>query len=133
MNNSIFANATFDEGWEIKTTLTLFGNDHEITVCANAYDEEDGITPEQEASCAQFLQNRTEYQKTIETLLSQHFPNLTQAQISERLTPESFVAWDNGNCALLLSDEEAPDDGLAVTLSPEKAVLTQDEYLSEHY
>jgi hypothetical protein len=133
MNNSLFANANFDEGWEIKTTITLWGKVFEIIVRANAYYEEDGITPEQEESCRQFIEKKAENQEIIESLLAQYFADLENAQICERLSPETFVIWANGNCALLIYDAEDSDNGLAVALSPEKEVLTQDEYLSDNF
>ena len=101
MTNKIFGEMSFDFGWKTKTEIALWGKTYAIIVDAEAYKEEDEITGEQEGSYASFQKMKTEKQNTIESLLSQYFKD----------------------------HENDEDNGIAVILSPEEEVVTQDEYL----
>jgi hypothetical protein len=50
-------------------------------------------------------------------------------QLSTRFSPRTLLFGRDGSYALLLDDVVDPDNGLAVCLSPEEKVVTQDEYL----
>ena len=129
MLNNVFGEMVFDDGWETKFSIMLWGKNYEITVDAEAYEETDGITAEQEESFGMFKKLQLEKQERIELLLLQYFGNrLDTVKLRDRLTPESIIVEQAGRCAMLFDDKEDPDNGIAVVFFPEEKVMTQDEY-----
>jgi len=136
MLNKIFGEVQWDTGWE--TEITLWGKKHKITVAANAYYEHELITGEQEKAYLAFKEIPT---SRIEELLKQFYEELVwenfyvdkddliKGSPSEFLTPIELVIEQEGICALLFSDKNDLDNGIAVKLYPEEEVMTQDEFL----
>jgi len=145
MENKVFGEVVFDAGWETKSEITLWGRTYPILVCASAYYETDGITEAQEESYTEYKKTISEKQKRIEALSAKYykdFPlekrfvdedfdleNFDPEKLWEELTPRFLVIERDGKCALLFDQKSDPDDGLAVVISPEEEVLTQDGYL----
>jgi hypothetical protein len=111
----------------------LFGYVYSLKIDITADCQEDGITEAQENACLSFKKNQTENLRKIEELLAEYAGTDDLEELSGRFEPTALVFWRNGNYAMTLSDEEEPDDGVAVTLSPEEGVVTQDEYLTDNY
>ena len=131
MHNNVFGEVTFGiTGWRANYSIMLWGNSHEIIADAEAFDEADSITVEQEESFESFKKFQAEKQERIELLLMRYFGSKFDAtQLSKRLTPRKIKVEQDGCCAMLFDDEEDPDNGIAVIFIPEEEVMTQDEYL----
>jgi hypothetical protein len=130
MHNDVFGEVTFNYGWKTDTEITLWGETYKIMVDAAAYFEDEEITVEQETAYTTINDQKPEKQSVIESLLSRYFNNnLNEEQFRERLKPTALVIEQEGKCAVLFDDEEDPDNGLAVIISPDEEVKTQDEYL----
>ncbi|GHU34087.1 hypothetical protein AGMMS50256_27240 [Betaproteobacteria bacterium] len=134
MNNTAFGEVVFNYGFDVKSNLTLWGKAHNITVTAKAYREKDGITSNQEQSFQAYKEKLAETQIAIERLIAQYFEATenkpcTPEQLSARFFPRTLLFGRDGNYVLLLDDAADPDNGLAVCLSPEEKVVTQDDYL----
>ena len=130
MFNGIFGEIYFSFGWKTKAEITLWREVYEIVVDAEAYFENEEITFEQERAYETFNNSKQEKQDTIESLLLGYYNNeRDESFLHEQLTPKTLVFDREGGCALLLDDEEDPDNGLAVILIPDEEVMTQDEYL----
>ena len=130
MPNKVFGEMFFDTGWETQSEINLWGKSYSIKVRANAYYEEDEITAEQEASYLSFKDKQIEKLHLVETLLLQYAVNLSSEQLNTRFTPKTLIIWDNGNYALLFSDTNDSDNGIAVILYPTEEIMSQDEYLT---
>jgi len=138
MVNDVFGEVRWDSGWETETEITLWGKKYKITVEASAYYEHESITKEQEKSYLAFKEIPT---SRIEELLKQFYAeliwenfyvdkdDLIKGSPSEFLTPTELVIEQEGICALLFSDKNDLDNGIAVKLYPEEEVMTQDEFL----
>ena len=131
--NKVFGEMFFDTGWETQSEINLWGKSYSIKVRANAYYEEDEITAEQEASYLSFKDKQIEKLHLVETLLLQYAVNLSSEQLNTRFTPKTLIIWDNGNYALLFSDTNDSDNGIAVILYPTEEIMSQDEYLTYNY
>jgi len=126
--NEVFGEVFFNYGWKTKTEIVLWGKTYNILISAESYYEEDDITSEQEKSYVSFKEMKAVKQNTIEMLLSQYFKD-QEDDLCDFLTPTALVIQSNGDYALLFDDANDRDNGIAVALSPEEEVMTQDEYL----
>ena len=125
MRNSVFGELVFNTGWKTKAEIVLFSKNYSIVVKAKAYFEKDGITKEQEAAFANFQAHKTEQLNIAEKLLMKFSVN----EAAERFIPRTLLFQRDGSYALLLDDNEDEDGGIAVSLEPTAAVLSQDDYL----
>lgn len=114
----------FNTGWKATTKIDWFGKSQEITVKAKAYFEKDGITAEQNASITSFSNNESEILKKISLLASDFSENA-----SSRFFPKTLLFLRDGSSALLCDDIENPDEGIAICISPECKIVSQDDYL----
>ena len=130
IKNEVFGEMVFQHGWQGKTEVVLWGKSYKIILDAAAYTKTEAISAEQEEAYAKFKKSISEKQKLIESLLMDYFDNeLDEQEMIQRLIPTSLVIEREGETALLLSDNKDPDNGLAVVLSPDEEVMTQDEFL----
>ena len=130
MFHDVFGDVVFKHSWRGKDEIQLWGEDYEITVNADANRKSELISDEQEMAYAGFKRSRPEKQKQIESMLSDYYGNRMDAgMLRHQLTPKTLVIERGGGVALLLQDREGRGNGLAVVLSPDEDVMTQDEYL----
>jgi len=130
MYNSVFGDVAFDYGWKTETEITLWERTFAVTVDADAFYETEGITAEQEAAFSAFNDQKAEKQRAIESLLMSYYEDRrSEEQLLEQLTPTQLTFDRKGGCALLFTDEDDLDNGLAVTVFPDEDVMTQDEFL----
>jgi hypothetical protein len=120
-----FGHVSFNTGWYKTEKISFNGKTYAIDVCANAFEETDGITDAQRRDYAAFVQNKAAIETEIVTLLLTNH----SADFLKKLKPTGLFFERKGGYALLLDDADDPDNGLAVVLAPKKAVMTQDEYL----
>lgn len=125
MIKTVFGELSFDTGWKTKTTITLFTKSYDVVVKAKAYFEKDGITEKQESAFSDFINQKVEKLKTMEELIK----NYADKSSTSRFLPRTILFQRDGSYAVLLDDTEDPEGGIAIILSPTKAVLSQDEYL----
>lgn len=124
MVHDVFGEITFQVGWKAKRSIKLFGKEYPVNLKIQAYFEEDGITPEQEAAYASFLEAEAERLQAAEKLLTA-YSDLAQT----RFVPKTFLVNRDGSYALLLDDPDDPDEGIAVCLAPVEEIVSQDDYL----
>ena len=122
---SILGPLRFDEGWYAHRAIQLFQKGYTVSVCVQAYYEQDGITQQQKAALADYKEHETQRLKTVESLLCAHF----EGNCAIRFIPQTIVFERDGSYAFLCDDYDAPEEGIAVLLSPEQRVLSQDDYL----
>lgn len=127
MKNKVFTDAEYYYGWNTLLDICLWGEIYTIVVSAQAYAKTEAVTKEQEDAYSQFLSNLIAEQKTIELLLDSFVGDKRNAK--QRFIPKTLLFEKNGNYTLLCDDRESPDEGVAVCLSPQKIVISQDEYL----
>jgi hypothetical protein len=125
MKKTIFGEMIFNTGWKVNTKISLLGKGFDITIKAKAYREEDGISYEQAKAFADFDTQKSMRLKTTEYLLNK----FSKGNTTERFIPRTLLFQRDGSYALLCDDREDEDDGVAVCLSPEVKVISQDEYL----
>lgn len=124
MENISFGHFDFSIGWKKQISLTLFNKQHKITLKLQAYSENDGITAEQEKALAEFKSSEKNNEQRIEKLLVSF-----DSQSDERFTPKTLLFSRDGSYALLCSDKQNLDDGIAVVLSPTEEIISQNDYL----
>ncbi len=115
---------TFNTGWKTILQIDWFGKSYEIVVKAKAYFEKDGITKEQDESISSFSRDKSEKIKKITTLVSEYSDNA-----DSRFIPKTLLFLRDGSSALLCDDAENPDEGIAICISPEWKIVSQDDYL----
>lgn len=125
MKNTVFGDIVFNTGWKTKGNIIFFGENFNITIKAKAYFESDAITTAQEIAFSSFTANKSEQMKIVEKLLI----DFAGDNPSKRFVPRTLLFQRDGGYALLLDDKEDEDGGVAVSLVPVEAVLSQDEYL----
>lgn len=125
MISSILGQLAFDTGWKAKSSVNLFGKSFGIVIKAKAYYEKDGITEKQTNAFADYAEKKESLFEIVERLLSSSFGDAA----SSRFTPKTLLFERDGSYALLLDDNDDPDDGIAVLLSPTEKIISQDEYL----
>lgn len=124
MNNSAFENFTFSVGWKTKETIVFFNTSYNITIKIKAYFETDGITLEQEKSYLEYLSKKDAIMESAESLLNQYSNNA-----KTHFLPATLLFERDGSCALLCNDKNNLDEGIAICISPEQKIISQDEYL----
>lgn len=124
MLHDIFGEITFSVGWKAKKSINLFGKDYDINLKIQAYFEEDGITKEQENAYIELCKVENEKLQRVEKLLVA-YSNSAETQF----IPRTLLINRDGSYALLFDDNDDHDEGIAVCLSPEEVVMSQDDYL----
>lgn len=90
-----------------------------------AYYEKDGVTDQQLEAIRALSKNLENTMHNAETQLT----NYVGLQAAQRFTPRTLLVQRDGETALLCDDINDEDNGIAIILSPEKRITTQDEYL----
>ena len=124
MNDKIFGEVSFDAGWNKDENISLWGKTNGILVTAVAYYESEAITEAQQSSYRSYNLNKSIMEKKIEQLLSNYMD-----EPEKHLTPRFLVFEKDGAYALMLDDDNDPDNGVAVQLAPVAKVTSQDAYL----
>lgn len=124
MNDKVFGVVNFSYGWNKEGSIALWGNNYDILVTATAYYEHESITDKQREAYSTFLAGKTSVSKKIETLLAN-----SMKEPEKHLRPRFLVFEKDGAYALMLDDDNDPDDGIAVQLHPVEKVMSQDAYL----
>jgi hypothetical protein len=135
------ANGTFGEMiyWTVewratsKIPLTLWNKAYNITLCAVAQKEKDGISEIQEKAYCNFKEKMFEAQKSIEEAMEKFYNTSNEQVLISKFTPTELQFSIKGECALMAdnADDEDwhdPPPGLAVIISPKIAIFTQEEY-----
>ena len=124
MNENTFKEFRFQTGWKKKEKIYFFGKEKEITVKLNAYFEKDGITEEQKHAYIEYKKGEKNVWEQLESLLANY-----RSDAEFKFDPTTLIIDRNGDMAFLLDDFDAPDEGIAVCISPDKKIVSQDEYL----
>jgi len=124
MNDNVFSEVSFDSGWNRNDKISLWGKVNDVLVTAVAYYESEAITDAQQSSYRSFNLNKPIMEKKIEQLLS-NFMDEPEIHLKARF----LVFEKDGTYALMLDDDNDPDNGIAVQLAPVAKVTSQDAYL----
>lgn len=124
MKDKIFGEVSFDAGWNRNDKISLWGKINNITVTAAAYYDSELITEAQQSSYRSYNLNKSILEKKVEQLLSNYMD-----EPEKHLKPRFLVFEKNGAYALMLDDDNDPDNGVAVQLAPTAKVTSQDAYL----
>jgi hypothetical protein len=127
MIDTIFGKMTFATGWIIHAEITLWKKSFPVVIKAKAYYEEDGITSEQEKAFVDYKNNAT-IRLTIPEILLAKYANGAE-QSKARFIPKVLLFNRDGSYSLLFDDTDDLDGGVAVCLSPDERIVSQDEYL----
>lgn len=127
MKNKVFSDAEYYYGWNVDSVITLWGEVYQISVSAQAYSSMESVTKAQELAYSMYLDNVESIRSIIERLLENTAADKTEAK--QRFVPRTLFFERDGSYALLCDDRELPDEGVAVCLSPQTLVVSQDEYL----
>jgi len=137
---SILEGAIFDYGFELKDkhNISLFGKSIEMKITLDAYSEDDGITAEQEQAYwkvkAFLAGGMAKVEKAILEFYGKMYKEFeggfTAEKMRKVLREECYIIVKlDGETALLISQDSAPENGLAVVILPNLEVQTQDEWL----
>jgi len=124
MDDEVFGEMTFDTGWYKEGEIRYYGETYPIVICCAAYFESDPVTDEMRENYLLFLDNRRRFEETVERMVAEECAENPE----RRFTPQMLLFQDE-EMALLLDDEDDPDNGLAIILLPNERVETQDAYL----
>ena len=124
MLHDVFGDLTFSVGWKARKSINLFGKNYPINLKVQAYFEEDGITKEQEEAYIDFCKIENNKLQIVEKLLEE-YSDLPE----KKFVPKTLLINRDGSYALLCDDNDDPDEGIAVCLSPKEVVMSQDDYL----
>ena len=124
MNDKIFGEVSFDAGWNRTESISLWGKSNDLLITAVAYYESETITGAQQSSYRSFNLNKSIMEKKAEQLLSNYMD-----EPEKHLTPRFLVFEKDGAYALMLDDDNDPDNGVAVQFAPVAKVTSQDAYL----
>jgi len=125
MVDEIFGKVNFDTGWYRNDLISFCNRKWKIYVCANSYRITDLITDDQRTTYANFVENQSMIEKEIEDLLISYGGD----DFLLTLKPTGLILQREGGYAILFDDMSDMDNGIAVELSPNKEVMTQDDYL----
>ena len=132
----------FQNHWQAvnQIKLTLWNKEHYIYVCATAEDAEDQISDLQRSSYLKFKDSIHSVEKSIEDVLRENFPDLTELELSERFIPGRIIFSRDGNYGICIADNYdldcaiQPDADIAIEFTPEIIFYdSQEEYLSFLY
>ncbi len=124
MLHYVFGEIAFSVGWKAQRSIKLFGNEYNIDLKLQAYFEEDGITKEQENAYIEYDRTKDSKIEIAEKLLK-NYSNCAETQY----VPKTLLINRDGSYALLCDDNYDLDEGIAVCLSPEEVIISQDDYL----
>lgn len=136
---TVFGTVRFVNGWQSteKCEISLWGNKYYVYICATAIDKNQLIVSEQENAFNIFSKSSKDFSHVIETVLSEHFSQLSQEDMIERFTPDEILFARDGSFGICIGDKEnqdcaiQPDADIAIQLYPSVVFYkSQEEYLS---
>jgi hypothetical protein len=134
---------TYKHRWFKKETVDLFGKKWDLTIAAKSYSGKP-ITDEQRNSYTDFLTKAKEYDTQTAELIMQYINDnceefsltwfgarkvSSQIELSEIVVPKTILFKPDGTTLILLDCPWDEEHGLAVQLTPEYAVGSQDLFL----
>lgn len=122
--DTVLGEMEFSIGFKMVDSIVFCGDAKAITIKIKAYFVEDGITAEQNNTMKQYKDNRIEITKKFTKLATEH-----DSDAKERFIPRTLLFGRDGECALLCDDEKYPDEGIAICVFPNEAVVSLDDYL----
>ena len=125
MFDDVFGEVSFRAGWYTEDYIKFCDNQYKIYVRAKSYRKTDLITDDQRTSYASYKENRLAISNEIENMLASY----KNKDFLNSLKPTGLTFERNGGYALLFDDDNDLDNGIAVVLSPNREVMTQDDYL----
>ena len=128
-SNSVnpFEKSSFNMGWKISISISLFEKDYKITILAEAYNKSEKTTEAQIKSYNDFIKKQSTILPKVEKLLAYEANSIDNAK--KRFSPKMIYINQNGNYAMIFDDKENKEDGIAVTIKPSIKVTTTDQYL----
>ena len=125
MFDTTFGEVSFDTGWYKNESIMYCGKQYEIYVCAKSYRETDLITDSQRTAYKAFIETKSKIENEIENMLALY----KNKSFLDYLQPTGLVFKRDGEYALMFDDNTDLDNGIVVVLSPNREVMTQDDYL----
>lgn len=141
--DSVFGEMSYSHRWYKKQTISMFGKDWTITVAAKAYSGKP-ITEEQKKAYALFMKNEKEMIDSIgdqlKSYVRENLSSLAEYWISARaivniselaqmVAPKTLLFKQDGTIIMLLDCVWDIEGGMAVKLTPNVAVGSQDLFL----
>lgn len=141
--DSVFGEMTYKHRWFKKERVGLFGQTWDLTIAAKAYSGKP-ITDAQRSSYTDFHTNEKEYATQTAKLIMQYINDncekfsptwfgarkvSSEVELSEIVVPRTMLFKPDGTTLILLDCPWDEEHGLAVQLSPEYAVGSQDLFL----
>lgn len=141
--DTAFGEMSYKHRWFKKQTIVMFGEEWNITVEAKAYSGKT-ITEEQQKAYLNFMEKEKQMAEIVgEQLKSYVNENLTELatywisaravvnvnELGQMVIPKTLLFKQDGSTILLLDCVWDSDGGVAVKLTPEVAVGSQDLFL----
>ncbi len=116
-----------------KTQITLWNRTYDIDLCAVSESKKENINKNQEKAYKNFKETIIERQREIERTVEQYYNTQDKQVLISKFTPSELIISRSGECALLADnadddDSHDPPMGLAITISPELNIYTQEDY-----
>lgn len=124
MHNDIWGEMAFHTGWKADTPLSFLNKDWIVTVKAQAYKKDEGISPEQEKAFRKFKNEEARFLSAASNELLK-----ADSQAAGKYKLNELLFKRDGSCALLLDSKEDPDGGIAIQVLPQLRILDQDTFL----
>jgi hypothetical protein len=127
----------YENGWRSSTNIELWNNQN-ADIYLLAYDSEFGggehnITEPQNNALKDFSNHQAKYVADFLLLAMDYYNKANQEssilKFEEEIIPKTLHIDREGSIALLCDEVSNPDEGIAILISPEKKVLSQDDYL----
>lgn len=142
-NDAVFGEMTYKHRWYKQQNISMFGRNWNITVSAKAYSGKP-ITECEQNAYKNFVSNEAEMVTIIGEQLKQYVNgnlqelanywmgarNVNQiVELAQMVTPKTLLIKQDGTTIMLLDCVWDEDNGIAVKLTPEIAVGSQDIFL----
>lgn len=143
VNNLVFGLMQYDYQWEKIAKVSIFKNEYDISISAEAYSEEN-ISKKQEESYLKFKENEKIYIETIENHLKEYVNEnledlavywvgarkiINTVDLAKIVEPKAFLFRQDGTILFLAECEWDIENGIAVKLYPEVEVGPQDIFI----
>lgn len=143
VNNLVFGLMQYDYQWEKIEKVSIFKNEYDISISAEAYSEEN-ISKKQEESYLKFKENEKIYIETIENHLKEYVNEnledlavywvgarkiINTVDLAKIVEPKAFLFRQDGTILFLAECEWDIENGIAVKLYPEVEVGPQDIFI----
>ncbi len=141
--DNVFGEMSYKHRWYKQQSICMFGKDWTITVAAKAYSGKP-ITEEQQKAYLCFLEKEKEMVNTIgeqlKNYVNKNLSSLAEywigartiiniSELAQMVTPKTLLFKQDGSTLMLLDCVWDVEGGMAVKLTPEIAVGSQDLFL----